>query len=346
MRISYSMENRPLGTGGALQQAYERFGGGRTWLVMNGDSYAGIGLAEMLREHERTAALATIAAVHVEDASRYGSIEIGADGRIAAFREKGAAASGWISAGIYALAPAFLEAIPSRAPLSLEYDVFPEWIPRGLQAFARCAPFIDIGTPESYAAAQSFFDAKLCAAKRFVLLDRDGTINVEKNYLSSPVELELLPGATAGLRAMSELGLGLAMLTNQSGIGRGYFSAETVCAIHAALAGMLAEGGVTLDGIYVCPHVPEDRCACRKPVPGLAEQAAHELGFALADAFVIGDKACDIELGRRCGATTILVRTGYGQETEAAGESRPDYVADNLLAAARIIEGILKQQPA
>jgi D-glycero-D-manno-heptose 1,7-bisphosphate phosphatase len=177
--------------------------------------------------------------------------------------------------------------------------------------------------------------------RRFVLLDRDGTINVEKAYLSSVEGLELVPNAVAGLRAMRDLGLGLVVLTNQSGIGRGYFGAEAVERIHGALAGLLSAGGVSLDGIYICPHGPEDGCPCRKPAPGLAEQAALELGFRLADSFVIGDKAADIELGRRVAATTILVRTGYGREVEANRVAQPDYVADDLAAAARVIARIL-----
>jgi D-glycero-D-manno-heptose 1,7-bisphosphate phosphatase len=181
-------------------------------------------------------------------------------------------------------------------------------------------------------------------ARRFVLLDRDGTIIIEKEYLSSVEGLELLPNSVAGLAAMRGLGLGLVVLTNQSGIGRGYFSAETVAGIHRALAGLLAAGGVSLDGVYVCPHGPEDGCQCRKPAPGLAEQAARELGFRLADSFVIGDKAADIELGRRVGATTILVRTGYGRQVESDGGAGADYVADDLLDAARIIEGILRRR--
>jgi D-glycero-D-manno-heptose 1,7-bisphosphate phosphatase len=179
-------------------------------------------------------------------------------------------------------------------------------------------------------------------ARRFVVLDRDGTLNVEKEYLSSVEGLELLPNALAGLRALRALGLGLVVLTNQSGIGRGYFSAATVAAIHSALSRLLAAGGVSLDGIYVCPHAPDEGCACRKPSPGLAEQAALDLGFSLADSFVIGDKAADVELGRRLGATTILVRTGYGRQVESNGVTTPDYIADDLLDAARVIEGVLR----
>jgi D-glycero-D-manno-heptose 1,7-bisphosphate phosphatase len=174
-----------------------------------------------------------------------------------------------------------------------------------------------------------------------VLLDRDGTINVEKEYLSSAEGLVLLPNAIEGLSAMRALGLGLVVLTNQSGIARGYFGAEVVAAIHRALTSLLSNGGVSLDGIYVCPHGPDDACPCRKPAPGLAEQASRELGFHLADSFVIGDKAADIELGRRVGATTILVRTGYGRQVEQEGGARPDYVADDLLDAACVIGRIV-----
>ena len=89
--------------------------------------------------------------------------------------------------------------------------------------------------------------------------------------------------------------------------------------IHDRLRGLLAAEGVTIDGIYVCPHVPEDQCRCRKPLPTLLEQAARELGFEPRDCFAIGDKPSDIEMGRAVGATTVLVRTGYGAEHEAAG---------------------------
>ena len=173
--------------------------------------------------------------------------------------------------------------------------------------------------------------------KRFVLLDRDGTLIVERSYLSDPDGVELIPGAVAALRELQALGFGIVVLTNQSGIGRGFFRAEQVEAVHTRLRQLLEAEGVRLDGIYVCPHVPDDRCRCRKPEPGLAEQAARDLCFDLREAFVVGDKACDIELGRRVGARTILVCTGYGKETVAAGGVAADEVARDLSDAARHI---------
>jgi D-glycero-D-manno-heptose 1,7-bisphosphate phosphatase len=182
------------------------------------------------------------------------------------------------------------------------------------------------------------------AGRRFVALDRDGTINVECHYLSSPDQVELLPGAAAGLKALRDLGLGLVVVTNQSAVGRGYFDAARLNEIHDRLRELLRAEGVEIDGIYVCPHQPECACDCRKPLPGLLLQAAQEWGFEPARSLVIGDKPCDIELGQAVGATTILVRTGYGAEHEAAGTVRPDFVAADLIAAAEFAAGWIAEE--
>lgn len=179
--------------------------------------------------------------------------------------------------------------------------------------------------------------------RRFVILDRDGTINVERRYLSDPAKLALLPGVAPGLRALRELGLGLIVVTNQSGIARGFFNQARLERIHDRLHELLGAVGVELDGIYVCPHGPDDGCPCRKPRDGLVLAAARELGFQPERSFVIGDKPCDIDLGRQIGGTTLLVRTGHGAETAAALSgaaetvSRPDLIVADLKAAASAI---------
>jgi D-glycero-D-manno-heptose 1,7-bisphosphate phosphatase len=169
------------------------------------------------------------------------------------------------------------------------------------------------------------------------LLDRDGTIIVERNYLSDPENVELLPYAASGLRALRSLGFGLVVVTNQSGIGRGYFTAETVDSIHSKLEEALSAEGVSLDGIYVCPHTPEEMCKCRKPAPGLALRAAADWGFRLNEAVVIGDKPCDMELGREIGARSVLVKTGYGALYSQSKSVDPDSVVSNLEEAARLL---------
>jgi D-glycero-D-manno-heptose 1,7-bisphosphate phosphatase len=181
--------------------------------------------------------------------------------------------------------------------------------------------------------------------KRYVLLDRDGTIIADRHYLSDPAGVELLPGAAAGLRALQRLGLGLVVLSNQSGLGRGYFQEADLWAVHERLRQLLAAEGIRLDGSYYCPHLPEEACACRKPGPGLVEQAAAQHGFDPGQCFVIGDKRSDIEMGQAVGAVSILVRTGHGCEHEGRPGPSPHQVVDDLEQAARVIAGLLEHRP-
>lgn len=174
--------------------------------------------------------------------------------------------------------------------------------------------------------------------RRFVLLDRDGTINIERHYLSDPDQLELYPGVGAALRRLGELGFGIVVVTNQSGIGRGYFDLATVQRVHERLAELLAAEGVVLDGFYLCPHGPDDDCACRKPLPGMVEQAVAAHGFDPKQAFLVGDKAVDVDMAHAVGAVGILVRTGWGAKAEAEAKCLPDAILDDLPAAVAWIE--------
>ncbi|MGI8468744.1 MAG: D-glycero-beta-D-manno-heptose 1,7-bisphosphate 7-phosphatase [Pyrinomonadaceae bacterium] len=178
---------------------------------------------------------------------------------------------------------------------------------------------------------------------RLVLIDRDGTLNVEQNYLSAPDQIELIPQSADGIRILRNLDLRIVVVTNQSGIGRGFFDAARLVEIHNRLREVLRENGTNVDAIYFCPHAPEDKCNCRKPMPGMAKRAATEFNADLSKSFVIGDNVCDIELGKNIGATTILVRTGYGKMTETESETKPDYIAGNLFEAARLIKEILEK---
>lgn len=173
---------------------------------------------------------------------------------------------------------------------------------------------------------------------RFVALDRDGTIIVERHYLSDPNQVELLPNAVAGMRRMLELGLGLVVLTNQAQIGRGKLRERQLQRIHLRMTKLLAQAGVQLSGIYHCPHAPSAACDCRKPLPALLERAGRVHGFRVTDSFVVGDKWSDIELGQRVGATTLRVRTGYGSRPEQAAKATANFVVDDLLSASAVIE--------
>ncbi len=168
----------------------------------------------------------------------------------------------------------------------------------------------------------------------FVLLDRDGTLIEERYYLSDPDGVQLLPGAADALCEFRALGFGIAVVGNQAGVGRGYFSEAEVAAVNERMIRLLKNEGATLDGIYICAHAPSDGCACRKPGLGLFQRAMAEHCFLPAESFMIGDKVIDIEFGKNAGVRTILVRTGYGASVEAAGAVKPDYIVDNLAEAA------------
>ncbi len=150
-------------------------------------------------------------------------------------------------------------------------------------------------------------------------LDRDGTIMVERGFLADPAGVELIPGATEGLRALREAGYALVLVTNQSGIARGYFGVDEFRAVQARLEALLAAEGIALDGVYLCPHHPDfgEACDCRKPAPGLYRRAAAELRLDLARSLFIGDRLSDVEAAGALGGRGILLRTGYGDAVAA-----------------------------
>ncbi len=169
-----------------------------------------------------------------------------------------------------------------------------------------------------------------------VFLDRDGTLNRDDGgYLADPDGLVLLPGAAEAVAALNAAGVKAVVLTNQSGVGRGLVPPDALRRVHARLIVRLAGRGAALDGIYVCPHRPEEACACRKPGTELALRAARDLGVDSSRSAMIGDKAVDVELGRRLGGRSVLVLTGEGTATAAvlSAEARPDYIARGVYDA-------------
>jgi D-glycero-D-manno-heptose 1,7-bisphosphate phosphatase len=181
-----------------------------------------------------------------------------------------------------------------------------------------------------------------------VFLDRDGTINEEKNFIRTPEELTLIPGAAAAIRRLNDGGIGTCVISNQSGVARGYLTETDLIAIHETLAHLLKrEGGSHLDRIYYCPHHPTEGiapydviCTCRKPGTAMLEKGARELDIDLERSFVVGDRIVDVQAGHAAGATSILVLTGYG--TVALGECKargvtPDAIVPSLVEAVEFI---------
>lgn len=160
------------------------------------------------------------------------------------------------------------------------------------------------------------------------LLDRDGVINVESaKFVRSAEQWQPIPGSIDAMVRLKQAGHQLVVITNQSGLARGLFSEDDLAAMHAKLSALLRAQGVTLDGIYYCPHHPDAACKCRKPQPGMLQQAAVDLSFSPQQAVMIGDSGRDIEAGRRFGCATALVLTGNGSKTRTQKQVEdPDFL--------------------
>ena len=172
--------------------------------------------------------------------------------------------------------------------------------------------------------------------KTFVILDRDGTILVDHPYLSDPEKIEFFPNSAKALNKLQKAGFGLIVATNQSGIGRGFFTLESLEKVHERFRELLLQKGVLLDGIYVCPHAPEEHCLCRKPGTALIKKASRELNFKLKESYVIGDKRSDIEMGKKVGAYTIFLKAS-NKKYDKEILRKPDFTAEDLMEAAKVI---------
>lgn len=153
----------------------------------------------------------------------------------------------------------------------------------------------------------------------FVMLDRDGVINVDSpDYIRSPAEWKPIPNSLTAISRLNHAGIPVFVVTNQSGVGRHYFTEATLDAIHQKMHDALNAVDARLDGVYVCPHTPDDQCACRKPKPGLLLQIAKEANLDLKTGIFVGDALRDIEAAQAVGALPVLVKTGKDPDIEAA----------------------------
>ena len=178
--------------------------------------------------------------------------------------------------------------------------------------------------------------------RRAIFMDRDGTVLDEVGYVNHVDRVRLLPRSPEAVRRANDAGFQVVVVTNQAGVARGYFPESLVTDVNDLLRALLAEHGARVDGIYYCPHHPavgespyRKDCNCRKPRPGMLLRAAEEMGIDLAGSYIVGDTIKDVEAGHHVGATTVMLRTGYGKgemELHSAGwRHHPHHVADDLL---------------
>ncbi len=187
-------------------------------------------------------------------------------------------------------------------------------------------------------------------AKPAVFLDRDGTINEQMGYINHISRFQLLPGVGQAIRQLNENHIPVVVVTNQSGLARGYFPDALLNQVHEKMHTLLANDKAHIDKLYICPHHPEAKeekyraaCNCRKPKTGLLEQASLEMNIDLSASYMVGDRWSDLRCGAAVGATSILVLTGYGRgDAEYIGpgqEVQPAYVAETLTTAVEWILG-------
>jgi len=187
--------------------------------------------------------------------------------------------------------------------------------------------------------------------RRAVFIDRDGTLNEDVGYPGRPDQIRIFEASYEAVRRLNRAGFAVVVVTNQSGVGRGYFSEEDVAQVHRAMAEAMAARGARLDAFYYCPHYAGSNdpayaldCDCRKPRPGMGRKAAADLGLDLAASYMIGDKVEDVEFGAAVGAAPILVLTGYGEPSRRRLTElglTPARVAADVLAA---VDWILERE--
>ncbi len=195
------------------------------------------------------------------------------------------------------------------------------------------------------------FQASGEVMKAAVFLDRDGTLNEEVGYINHIDRFRLFPWSAAAVKKLNQAGIPVVLMTNQSGVARGYFPESLVQEIHSSLKEELGRCGAHLDGIYYCPHHPDGKvpayresCDCRKPSPGMMQRAARDLDLDLSASFVVSDRYQDISMGLRAGARGVLLLTGYGKGEHLYHKDtwprQPDHIAATLLDA---VDWILAQ---
>jgi D,D-heptose 1,7-bisphosphate phosphatase len=356
MTITLHVEDQPLGTAGAVLQSLDALP--PRFFVMYGDVMLAADLERMARFHLSHAAAFT-AFVHPNDHPFDSDLlETDAEGQVTALHNPPHALdrtyANLVNAALYVVERDALRPFAKPGKQDFTKEVMPGLIASGAKVLAyRSADYIkDMGTPERLARVEADLksgklDPASSKPRAAIFLDRDGTLNVEKGFLASADGLELLPGVGAALKSLRQGGYSLVVLTNQPVIARGEASESDVAAIHRRLEWDLGKEGAYLDAVYLCPHHPDKgfagerrelkiACQCRKPGTAMVEQACRELELDARASWMIGDQTRDIEMARRAGLRSVLVRTGTaGRDGNFA--AAPDFVADDLPSAARLI---------